>query len=104
MEVSNHIFHVSLFEPVRKSTIPSQHQLPSLPVIVEEKEEWRVAQVLDSKIKRGVLLYLVELKGIRKDPERAAWQTASNLNSSPGLVKNFHPLYPDYPGPNSPRV
>ncbi|MBW0542078.1 hypothetical protein O181_081793, partial [Austropuccinia psidii MF-1] len=32
------VFHVSLSEPVKKSTIPKQHQLPPPPVIVEEQE------------------------------------------------------------------
>ncbi|MBW0560255.1 hypothetical protein O181_099970 [Austropuccinia psidii MF-1] len=34
------VFHVSLLEPVKQSTIPNQHQLPPPPVIVEEQEEW----------------------------------------------------------------
>ncbi|MBW0516540.1 hypothetical protein O181_056255 [Austropuccinia psidii MF-1] len=54
------VFHVSLLEPVKQSTIRNKHQLPPPPVIVEEQEEWQVAQVLDSKLKRGTLWYLVE--------------------------------------------
>ncbi|MBW0574037.1 hypothetical protein O181_113752 [Austropuccinia psidii MF-1] len=53
------VFHVSLLEPVKHSTIPNQHQLPTPTVLVEEQEEWEVAQVLDSKLKRGKLWYLV---------------------------------------------
>ncbi|MBW0491824.1 hypothetical protein O181_031539 [Austropuccinia psidii MF-1] len=53
------VFHVSLLEPVKQSTIPNQHQFPPPPVIVEEKEEWEVAQVLDSNLRRGKLWYLV---------------------------------------------
>ncbi|MBW0552197.1 hypothetical protein O181_091912 [Austropuccinia psidii MF-1] len=41
------VFHVSLLEPVKDSTIPNCHQLPPPPVLVEEKEEWEVAEVLD---------------------------------------------------------
>ncbi|MBW0519017.1 hypothetical protein O181_058732 [Austropuccinia psidii MF-1] len=47
------VFHVSLLEPMKQSTIPNRHQLPPPPVIVEEQEEWEFAQVLDSKLKRG---------------------------------------------------
>ncbi|MBW0512353.1 hypothetical protein O181_052068 [Austropuccinia psidii MF-1] len=54
------VFHVSLLETVKESTIPNKHQFPPPPVIVEEQEEWEVAQVLDSKLKRGKLWYLVE--------------------------------------------
>ncbi|MBW0468648.1 hypothetical protein O181_008363 [Austropuccinia psidii MF-1] len=64
------VFHVSLLEPVKKSTIPNQHQFAPTPVLVEEKEEWKVAQVLDSKLKRGNLWSLVEWKGFSEDPER----------------------------------
>ncbi|MBW0536965.1 hypothetical protein O181_076680 [Austropuccinia psidii MF-1] len=46
------VFHVSLLEPVKKSSIPNQNQFPPPPVIVEEQEEWEVAHVLDSKLKR----------------------------------------------------
>ncbi|MBW0506673.1 hypothetical protein O181_046388 [Austropuccinia psidii MF-1] len=56
------VFHVSLLQPVKKSTIPNQHQLPETAVIVEEKEEWEVAWVLDSKLKRITLWYLMEWK------------------------------------------
>ncbi|MBW0580430.1 hypothetical protein O181_120145, partial [Austropuccinia psidii MF-1] len=46
------VFHVYLLEPVKQSTIPNRHQLPPPSVIVEEQEEWEVARVLDSKLKR----------------------------------------------------
>ncbi|MBW0506251.1 hypothetical protein O181_045966 [Austropuccinia psidii MF-1] len=64
------VFHVSLLEPVKNSTIPNQNQLPPPPVLVEEQEEWEVAQQLDSKLKRGKLWYLSEWKGFSKDSER----------------------------------
>ncbi|MBW0502394.1 hypothetical protein O181_042109 [Austropuccinia psidii MF-1] len=73
-------------------------------ILVEEQEEWEVAHVLDSKLKRGKLWYLIEYKGFSGDRERTTWELASNLTSSPELVKFFHSLYPDKPGPNTPRV
>ncbi|MBW0552090.1 hypothetical protein O181_091805 [Austropuccinia psidii MF-1] len=89
--------------PFEQSSIPNQHQFPP-PVIVEEQEEWEVAQVLDSKLKRGKFWYLVEWKGFSEDPERTTWEPASNLTNSPDLVKDFHLLYADKPGPISSRV
>ncbi|MBW0592897.1 hypothetical protein O181_132612, partial [Austropuccinia psidii MF-1] len=100
----NPVFHVSLLEPVKQSSIPNHHQLPPPLVLVEEQEEWEVAQVLDSKLKRGKLWYLVEWKGFSEEPETTTWETASNLTNLPGLVKDFHSLYPDKPGPNTSRV
>ncbi|MBW0547294.1 hypothetical protein O181_087009 [Austropuccinia psidii MF-1] len=99
------VFHVSLLEPVKQSAIPNRHQLPPPPpVLVEQQEEWEVAQVLDSKLKRGKLWYLVKWKGFSEDQERTSWEPASNLTSSPDLVKDFHSLYPGKPGPNTSRV
>ncbi|MBW0493695.1 hypothetical protein O181_033410 [Austropuccinia psidii MF-1] len=57
------VFHISLLEPVKTSTIPNQHQEPPPQIIIEEEEEWEVSQILDSKLKRGKLWYLVEWKG-----------------------------------------
>ncbi|MBW0495468.1 hypothetical protein O181_035183 [Austropuccinia psidii MF-1] len=98
------VFHVSLLEPVKQSSIPNCNQLPPPPGLVEEQEEWELVQVLDSKLKRGKLWYLVEWKGFSEDPERTTWEPASSLTNSPDLVKDFHLLYPDKPGPNTSRV
>ncbi|MBW0573796.1 hypothetical protein O181_113511 [Austropuccinia psidii MF-1] len=63
------VFHISLLEPVKTSTIPNRHQGPPPPIIIEEEEEWEVSQIMDSKLKRGKLLYLLEWKGFSQDPE-----------------------------------
>ncbi|MBW0560381.1 hypothetical protein O181_100096 [Austropuccinia psidii MF-1] len=34
------VFHISLLEPVKKSTIPTRHQDPPPPITIEEGEEW----------------------------------------------------------------
>ncbi|MBW0461637.1 hypothetical protein O181_001352 [Austropuccinia psidii MF-1] len=41
------VFHISLLEPVKTSTIPNQNQEPPPPNINEEKERWEVSQILD---------------------------------------------------------
>ncbi|MBW0482479.1 hypothetical protein O181_022194 [Austropuccinia psidii MF-1] len=84
------VFHVSLLEPLKQTTIPNQHQLPPPRVIVEEQEEWEVAQVLNSKLRRGKLWYLVEWKEFSEYPERTTWEPASSRTNSPDLVKDFH--------------
>ncbi|MBW0462345.1 hypothetical protein O181_002060 [Austropuccinia psidii MF-1] len=75
------VFHVSLLEQVKQSSIPNQNKLPRPPVSVEEQEEWEVAQVLDSRLKRGKLWYLLEWKGFSEDPERKTWEPASILTN-----------------------
>ncbi|MBW0499235.1 hypothetical protein O181_038950 [Austropuccinia psidii MF-1] len=91
-------------EPFKTSTIPNQHQEPPPPIIIKEEEEWEVSQILYSKLKKRKLWYLVEWKGISQDPERSTWEPAKNLKNFPELVKEFHSLDPDKPGPNSSRA
>ncbi|MBW0526894.1 hypothetical protein O181_066609 [Austropuccinia psidii MF-1] len=98
------VFHISLLEPVKTSKIPNRHQEPPPPIIIEDKEEWKVAQILDFNIKRGKLWYLVEWKGFSQDPERSTWEPTDNLKNCPELLKDLHSLYPDKPGPNSSRA
>ncbi|MBW0474584.1 hypothetical protein O181_014299 [Austropuccinia psidii MF-1] len=61
------VFHISLLEPIKTSTIPNQNQEPPPPIIIEEEEEWEVSQILHSNIKKGKLWYLVEWKGFSQD-------------------------------------
>ncbi|MBW0587565.1 hypothetical protein O181_127280 [Austropuccinia psidii MF-1] len=95
------VFHISLLDPVKTSTIPNRHQEPLPPIIIEEEEEWEVSQILDSKLKRRELWYLVEWKGFSQDSERSTWDPTENLKNCPELVKDFNSLYPDKPGPIS---
>ncbi|MBW0463420.1 hypothetical protein O181_003135 [Austropuccinia psidii MF-1] len=64
------VFHISLSEPVKTSTMPNRHQEPPPEIIIEEEEEWEVSQILDSKLKRGKLWYLVEWKGFSQDSKK----------------------------------
>ncbi|MBW0576738.1 hypothetical protein O181_116453 [Austropuccinia psidii MF-1] len=98
------VFHISLLEPFKTSTMPNWHQEPPPPITIGEEEEWEVSQVLDSKLKRRKLWYLVEWKGFSQDPERSTWELAKSLKNCPDLVNNFHSLYPDKPGPNSSKA
>ncbi|MBW0527647.1 hypothetical protein O181_067362 [Austropuccinia psidii MF-1] len=42
------VFHISLFKPVKTSTIPNWHSDPPPSIIIEEEEEWEVSQILHS--------------------------------------------------------
>ncbi|MBW0509819.1 hypothetical protein O181_049534 [Austropuccinia psidii MF-1] len=75
------VFHISLLETVKTSKIPNRHQEPPPPIIIEEEEEWEVSQILDSKLKRGKLWYLVEWKAFSQYPERSNWESTENLEN-----------------------
>ncbi|MBW0482664.1 hypothetical protein O181_022379 [Austropuccinia psidii MF-1] len=62
---------------------------------MEEEEEWKFSQVLNSKLERGKLCCLVEWKSFSKYPERATWEPIESLRDCPELVKDFHQLYPE---------
>ncbi|MBW0474579.1 hypothetical protein O181_014294 [Austropuccinia psidii MF-1] len=98
------VFHISPLEPVKTSTIPNCHQEIPPPIIIVEEEEWEVSQILDSKIKRRKLWYLVEWKGLSQDPERSTWEPTRNFNKCAEHIKDFHSLYPEKTGPNSSRA
>ncbi|MBW0466497.1 hypothetical protein O181_006212 [Austropuccinia psidii MF-1] len=97
------VFHVSLLEPVKQESTPNLNQFPPPPILVEEQEEWELAQFLDSNLKRGKLWYLVEWKGFSEDPEQTMWEPASSLTNFPDAVKNFHPFYCEKPVLNTSR-
>ncbi|MBW0564910.1 hypothetical protein O181_104625 [Austropuccinia psidii MF-1] len=85
------VFHISLLEPVKISTIPQWHQEPPPPVIIQEEEEWEVSQILDSNLKRGKLWYLVEWKDFSQEPERSTWEPTESLKNYPNLLRIFIP-------------
>ncbi|MBW0463480.1 hypothetical protein O181_003195 [Austropuccinia psidii MF-1] len=99
---SHPVSHISLSEPVKTSTIPNWNQEPPLPISIEE-EEWEFSQILDSKLKRGKLCYLLEWKGFSQDPERSTWEPDKKLKNCAEPVKDFHSFYPCKSGPNSLR-
>ncbi|MBW0541963.1 hypothetical protein O181_081678 [Austropuccinia psidii MF-1] len=98
------VFHISLLEPVKTSTIPNWYQEPPPPIIIEEEEGWEVSQTLDSKLNRRKVWYLVKWKGFSQDSETSTWEPAENLKNCPELVKYFYSLNPDKPGPNSSKA
>ncbi|MBW0472090.1 hypothetical protein O181_011805 [Austropuccinia psidii MF-1] len=80
-------FHVSLLEPIKQSSIPNQNQFPPSPALVEDQEEWEVTQVLDSKLKRGKLWYLLECKGFIEYCHNAVCQTSAKGTLAKRAIK-----------------
>ncbi|MBW0463840.1 hypothetical protein O181_003555 [Austropuccinia psidii MF-1] len=80
---------------------PKSHQEPPPPIIIQGEEEWEVSQIMDSKIKRGKLWYLVEWKGFSQEPEGSTWEPTENLKNFLEFFKDLDSLHPDKPGLNS---
>jgi hypothetical protein len=57
------VFHVSLLEPVRGDPMPGQRLPPPEPVIIDQEPEYEVEDVVDSRIFRRQLQYLIKWHG-----------------------------------------
>ena len=51
--------HISLLNPFDDDLLPRQHDPPTPPVIVDDAGEWYVEEILDSRMYRQRLQYLV---------------------------------------------
>ena len=84
---SHPVFHVSLLEPATSDPLKGQKQPPPPPIIVdsdsEDNNEWEVEEILDSKLVRKTLKYLVRWVGY----DELIWEPAD-------LLKNSYPKKP----------
>jgi transposase InsO family protein len=91
------VFHVSLLEPYVDSTFPDRLQPVPPPVEVDQHIEYEVEAILDSRLHRQQLQYLVQWKGY--PVEEATWEPTVHVANCSTLVQSFHDRYPSKPGP-----
>lgn len=92
------VFHVSLLEPRSKDTFSNQRQEAPQPIEIDGENHYEVEEILDSRIHRGSLQYLVHWLGY-EEADRS-WEPLSNLNGCEESIEEFHKLYPDKPSKN----
>lgn len=91
------VFHVSLLEPVHSDPFPGQSiPPPPPPEVINDEEEYVVQEILDSRIWRRQLQYLIRWEGY----EQPSWEKATNISHATGLVRKYHRDHPDKPRPN----
>ncbi|KNZ43762.1 uncharacterized protein VP01_9890g1, partial [Puccinia sorghi] len=90
------VFHVSLLEPAKR-LYPGQTHPPPEPVNVQDHLELEVSRILDARLRKGKLKYLVEWAGHQSDEDRTSWEPANHLLNFPDLVQDFHSAYPHKP-------
>ena len=86
--------HVFLLDPFDDEPLPGQQNPPPPPVIVDDNEEWHVEEILDSRIYRRRLQFLVKWIGF----DRPNWEPAEGVNKLEA-VDRFYQHYPEKPGP-----
>ena len=89
------VFHVSLLEPHHASQLPDRQAPPPPPVELPMGEEYEVDQILDSRLHRRRLQYLVLWKGYPLS--EATWEPSQHLKNAPEVVQDFHHRYPHKP-------
>jgi hypothetical protein len=75
---------------------------PPPPVEIDGKIEYKIAEILDTKLDRRrhwPLLYLVRWSGYEGTDKETSWLPADELSHVPELVSDFHKAYPLKPGP-----
>jgi hypothetical protein len=93
------VFHSSLLEPYQDNTIPGSIIQPPPPIELEDGPEYEVAAILDSRIIRNKLYYLVDWLGY--SPSERSWEPIENVTNARALLNAFHRQYPHKPGPRS---
>ena len=88
------VFHCSLLKPFVENTFPDRFLQPPPPVRVHGEEEFVVEKILDSRIFRRKLQYLIRWKGY--GPDEHSWEPKENVHA-PRLVSEFHRQHPDRP-------
>ena len=89
------VFHASLLEPYQESSRAKRLQELPPPVEVEGELEYEVRGVLDSKMEREWLFYLVDWVGY--GPEERTWEPATNVEHAKDAVADFHRAHPKRP-------
>ncbi|CAJ0945496.1 unnamed protein product [Ranitomeya imitator] len=89
----HNVFHRSLLRRYVAPVVPSVD--PPAPVLVEGELEYVVEKILDSRVSRRKLQYLVKWKGYGQEDN--SWVFASDVHAA-DLVRAFHLAHPGRPG------
>ena len=83
MQIHN-VFHVSLLEPYHYDDDPDRTQVPPPPIEIDGYEMFAVEAILDSRVRRGKVEYLIHWEGY--GPQDRTWQPFESLDKVKDLV------------------
>jgi hypothetical protein len=91
------VFHSSLLDSCHTSSLLDCVVSPLPPLQLDDGPEYDVASILDSKIVRNKLYYLVDWLGYT--PSDRTWEPINNVCNARALIDDFHCRYPNKPRP-----
>ncbi|SPC65051.1 related to Gag-pol polyprotein [Ustilago sp. UG-2017b] len=80
------VFHVSMLEPARTSSLAQRAEQPTIPSLPDEDLDFEVEALIDKRSHLGVIEYKVLWRGYSE--EAASWEPVSNLNC-PDLIQEY---------------
>ena len=89
------VFLVVILHRYHPNDIPErQTKPPPPPVVTKDATEYEVAEILDSRIRRGRVQYLVQWQGYASEDN--SWEPATTITEDvPALVQRFHEDHPN---------
>ena len=90
------VFNVVKLRPYHPpETEVQQKPPPPPPILVDEHPEHEVETILDSRMRRGKLQYLVKWEGYPR--EESSWEPEEHLQNSGESIEDFHRHFPNAP-------
>jgi hypothetical protein len=86
----HNVFHVSLLEPTADDAYARQNMEPLPPVEIDGEDEYFIEAVLDSRIHRQKLQYLIKWVG----NDLPDWEP-TEFHSESEAIDTFHEKYPN---------
>ncbi|UTT90816.1 hypothetical protein NDA17_002896 [Ustilago hordei] len=80
------VFHVSMLEPARTSSLPQHAEQPTIPSLPDEDLDFEVEALIDKRSHNGTTEYKVLWRGYSE--EAASWEPVENLNC-PNLIQEY---------------
>ncbi|UTT91134.1 hypothetical protein NDA17_003326 [Ustilago hordei] len=80
------VFHVSMLEPARTSSLPQRAEQPTIPSLPDEDLDFEVKALIDKRSHNGTTEYKVLWRGYSE--EAASWEPVENLNC-PDLIQEY---------------
>ena len=90
-------FHISLLEPYSDNPVPSRRNEPPLPIETEGEPEYKLDEIVDSRLYRGnQLQYRAKWTGYPAERNNV-WYPASNFENASIAIERFHQSYTHKP-------